>query len=54
MKWMLYVAINKARKRSCSAANDAFVATRRVGVAPGVKMDSQRFSKKVAMFVFGL
>ena len=41
--------MRRAKKRSCSAAKDAFVATRRVGVGPGVKIDSQRFSKKEDM-----
>lgn len=39
-----------AKKRSCSAAKEALVATRRVGVGPGVKMDSHSCSKKDAMF----
>jgi hypothetical protein len=40
---MLYVASSIANRRTWSAAKEAFVATSRVGVGPGVKMESQRF-----------
>ena len=38
------------KSRTCSAANEAFVAMRRVGVGPGVKIDSHSCSKKAAIF----
>lgn len=49
MKWTEYVAIRRSRSTSCRAANVTFVAMRRVGVGPGVKMDIARSVKKVAM-----
>ena len=36
-------------RRTCRTANVAFVATSRVGVGPGVKIDCHRFSKNSAM-----
>jgi hypothetical protein len=49
MKWTLYVAIRRANRMNWSAAKLALVATRRVGVGPGMKMLFQRPSKKDAM-----
>lgn len=46
---MEYVAMRRRRRTSCRAANVAFVAIRRVGVGPGVKMDIARSVRKVAM-----
>lgn len=43
---MLDVARRRAKKRAWRAAKAAFVATSRVWVGPGVKMDSQRLVKK--------
>lgn len=49
---MLYVPMKSAKKRSWRAAKEALVAIRRVGVGPGVKIDSHRSSKKLdAMLV---
>jgi hypothetical protein len=48
---MLYVPMKRAKKRSWSAAKEALVAMRRVGVGPGVKMDSQRSSKNLPAMV---
>ena len=48
-KWMLEVAMRRIRRRSWSAPKEALVAMRRVGVGPGVKMDSQRSTRKLAM-----
>lgn len=53
-KWMLYVAISRASKRNCRAAKVTFVATRNVGVGPGVKTADQRFSTKLAMAANGV
>lgn len=39
---------------SCRHAKEAFVATRRVEVGPGVKMDWKRSVMKVAMFATSL
>ncbi len=39
---MEYVARRRARRTTWRQAKDAFVAIRRVGVGPGVKIDSQR------------
>ena len=49
-KWMLQVASRRAKSRACRAAKVALVATRRVGVVPGVKMEPQRLVRKSAMF----
>jgi hypothetical protein len=46
---MLYVAMSMTNKRTWSAANEAFVAIRSVGVGPAMKMDSHSCSKKDAM-----
>lgn len=44
--------MKSAKKRSWRAAKEALVAIRRVGVGPGVKIDSHRSSKKLdAMLV---
>lgn len=40
-----------AANTTCRAAKVTFVATRSVGVGPGVKMDSQRFWKNEAMIM---
>lgn len=48
-KWILCVAISRDNKTTCRAPNDAFVATRSVGVGPGVKMLFQRSSMNAAM-----
>jgi hypothetical protein len=48
-KWMLEVAMRRIRRRSWRAPKEALVAMRRVGVGPGVKMDSQRSTRKLAM-----
>lgn len=39
------------KRRSWSAAKEAFVARRRLGVVPGVKMPFQSSSRKDAMLV---
>jgi hypothetical protein len=49
MKWTLYVARSRHRRRSCRHAKEAFVATSSVEVGPGVKILSQSSSKKDAM-----
>ena len=41
--------MRRTRRTSCSAANETLVATTRVGVGPGVKMDWKRFVRKSAM-----
>ena len=46
---MLYVAARRARRTACSAAKETLVARTRVEVGPGVKMEVQRFSRKVDM-----
>ena len=43
---MLHVAKRRQAKTICKAAKVTFVAIRRVGVGPGVKIDSQRFVAK--------
>ena len=54
MKWTLRVAARRARRRNCSAPNVALVATRRVGVGPGVKTEFHRSSRNDAMLESGL
>jgi len=49
MKWMFHVAKSNRASITCSAANVVLVATNRVGVGPGVKMDSQRPCRKEAI-----
>ena len=46
---MLRVATRRISRRNCSVAKVAFVATKRVGVGPGVKMEPQRSSRKDAI-----
>ena len=41
--------MSSARSTSCRPANDAFVATTRVGVGPGVKIEDMRFVRKAAI-----
>lgn len=48
-KWILDVATRSRKRTSWSAANVAFVATRRVGVGPGVNTLDQSSSTKEAM-----
>ena len=48
-KWMLVVRMRRRRKTSWRAAKEMLVATRRVGVGPGVKMDVKRSVMKVVM-----
>lgn len=45
-KWILHVAKRRHARTICRAVNVTFVAIRRVGVGPGVKIDSQRFVTK--------
>lgn len=44
--------MSKRRSVSCRHANATFVAIRRVGVGPGVKMDSKRLVMKAAMIAY--
>ena len=46
---MLYVAIRRQSRTNCRQANEALVATRRVGVGPGVNMLLERSSKNDAI-----
>ena len=41
--------MSSARSTSCRPANDAFVATTRVGVGPGLKMEDMRLVRKAAI-----
>lgn len=41
--------MRSARKRSCRAAKETFVATRRVGVGPGVKIEEKSSTRKFDM-----
>jgi hypothetical protein len=52
-KWMEEVVKRRTRRRSCRVPKVALVARRRVGVVPGVKTDSQRSVRKVAMVSYG-
>ena len=48
-KWIEYVAMRRSSSTTCRHAKEIFVATRRVEVGPGVKMDWKRSVMKVAM-----
>lgn len=48
-KWILDVAMRRRNRTSWSAANVALVATRRVGVGPGVNTLDHRSSTKDAI-----
>jgi hypothetical protein len=52
-KWMLYVATRRRRRIPWRQANATFVATMRVGVGPGVKMDWKRSVRKADIFFCG-
>ena len=52
-KWMLHVAKRRHARTICRAAKVTFVAIRRVGVGPGVKIDSQSFVAKDAIGKLG-
>lgn len=53
-KWILYVATRSMNRTSWSAANVALVATRSVGVGPGVNTLDQRSSTKEAILYIKL
>ena len=53
-KWTLHVAKRRHASTICRAAKVTFVAIRRVGVGPGVKIDSQRSVTKDAIGKVGL
>lgn len=52
-KWMEWVKLRRAKRRSCRQPKEALVATRRAGVGPGVKIDSQRAVRKEDMVGVG-